>query len=76
MALWDIAGQERFGHMTRVIFHLFSTSFLPSFRAAVVKMRRNFLENSDEMQVYYKGAHGAMVVFDVTKDKTFQAVPR
>ncbi|PRP80154.1 ras-related protein Rab-32-like [Planoprotostelium fungivorum] len=43
LALWDIAGQERFNHMTRV---------------------------------YYKGAHGAMVVFDVTKDKTFQAVPR
>jgi len=43
LQLWDIAGQERFGHMTRV---------------------------------YYKEAVGAMIVFDVTREKTFQAVTK
>jgi Ras-related protein Rab-32 len=39
--MWDIAGQERFGQMTRV---------------------------------YYKDAVGALVVFDVSKPQTFEAV--
>eukprot|EP01118_Nematostelium_gracile_P009321 TRINITY_DN312_c0_g1_i3.p1 TRINITY_DN312_c0_g1~~TRINITY_DN312_c0_g1_i3.p1 ORF type:complete len:222 (-),score=63.12 TRINITY_DN312_c0_g1_i3:118-783(-) len=43
LQLWDIAGQERFGHMTRV---------------------------------YYKEAVGGMIVFDVTREKTFQAVTK
>jgi len=43
LQLWDIAGQERFGHMTRV---------------------------------YYKEAVGALIVFDVTRQKTFQAVTK
>jgi len=43
LQLWDIAGQERFGNMTRV---------------------------------YYKEAVGAMVVFDVTRVGTFDAVAK
>ncbi|KAM9451716.1 ras-related protein Rab-38 [Clarias gariepinus] len=43
LQLWDIAGQERYGNMTRV---------------------------------YYREAVGALIVFDVTRASTFEAVPK
>uniref|UniRef100_A0A3Q3VYE7 Ras-related protein Rab n=1 Tax=Mola mola TaxID=94237 RepID=A0A3Q3VYE7_MOLML len=43
LQLWDIAGQERFGNMTRV---------------------------------YYREAMGALIVFDVTRQATFEAVAK
>jgi len=43
LQFWDIAGQERFGHMTRM---------------------------------YYKGAVGAVVVYDVSREHTFKAVEK
>ncbi|XP_027012502.1 ras-related protein Rab-38 [Tachysurus fulvidraco] len=43
LQLWDIAGQERYGNMTRV---------------------------------YYREAVGALIVFDVTRASTFDAVPK
>lgn len=43
LQLWDIAGQERFGNMTRV---------------------------------YYKEAVGCLIVFDVTRQSTFEAVTK
>eukprot|EP01113_Clastostelium_recurvatum_P010455 TRINITY_DN15203_c0_g1_i1.p1 TRINITY_DN15203_c0_g1~~TRINITY_DN15203_c0_g1_i1.p1 ORF type:complete len:220 (-),score=31.64 TRINITY_DN15203_c0_g1_i1:84-698(-) len=43
LQLWDVAGQERYGHMTGV---------------------------------YYREAVGAMVVFDVTRPPTFEAVEK
>jgi len=43
LQLWDIAGQERFGSMTRV---------------------------------YYKEAVGAIIVFDITNKRSFQAVTK
>lgn len=43
LQFWDIAGQERFGNMTRV---------------------------------YYKNAHAVFIVFDLTRESTFQGVLR
>ena len=50
-----------------VIVNLYSQAFVPAF----VTFSKS---SSLNMQVYYQGAVGAFVVFDVTQSKTFEAV--
>ncbi|KAG7272018.1 hypothetical protein CRUP_004177, partial [Coryphaenoides rupestris] len=100
LQLWDIAGQERYGNMTRVYYReavgalvVFDVSRGSTFEA-VLKWKDDldskvkpvmlllWLPHKPPWQerygnmtrVYYREAVGALVVFDVSRGSTFEAV--
>jgi GTPase SAR1 family protein len=72
LQLWDIAGQERFGNMTRVRLAP-PPPQLPADRPMHVSVCVCVC-GCGGGQVYYKEAVGAFVVFDVTRISTFEGV--
>ena len=60
LQLWDIAGQERFGNMTRVYY----------------RYQQPRQSSSAHLQIFFRDAAAAFVVFDLTRRATFEAVRR